>query len=119
MKRRVEQKRIEKFRQDRRLLSHNDAYIAQKMAMGKANFSSYMNGRYAISDAFLQRFYAAFADELNVIQNNLPEMTINERIAALENKVDEILKAQEEISQTILRLESQIDRLADIFFNSG
>lgn len=113
MKRRVEQERIEKFRQDLKHLPHHDAYIAQKMAMSKANFSSYINGRFPITNAFLNRFYTAFDDELNTTQETPLEKSLTERVTALEDKLKEIYQSQQQISQTIQRIEGKLDRFTN------
>ncbi len=56
--------RIVKFWQDRKLLPYNDIEVAARIKVDKSNYSSYVNGRYPITNNFLRKFYAAFGDEL-------------------------------------------------------
>jgi len=68
----VREDRIAKFYQDRSLLPYNDGEIGNKMGVNKSNYSSYVNGRYPITNIFLRKFYAVFGEELNKI--SIPEV---------------------------------------------
>ncbi|MBS1662884.1 MAG: hypothetical protein JST68_17700 [Bacteroidetes bacterium] len=121
----VDEKRIEKFREDRKLLNHlNDTDIGKRMQISKSNFSSYISGRIPITNNFLNRFYKAFGKEIEEQRKkqehpltNEPEivyLTANElqkQVKLLHQKFDQVLKNQKTIASDLKRLEEKVDRL--------
>ena len=65
-------KRIEKFRQDARLLQskYSQKEIAEKLKIGNANFNGYYNGHKTPGKRFLNKFDHLFSEEIK-------ELTIN------------------------------------------
>ncbi|HEY4289457.1 MAG TPA: hypothetical protein VGN00_20285 [Puia sp.] len=126
MSRPVDDARILRFKQDRLLLACNDIDIARRMNISNASYSSYITGRYPITYKFLNRFYAAFAEEVKTIsdkqkaENNFaiePQdlkvslEAIKDEYKLLSIKYDSISHSQQEISANMLRLESKVDRI--------
>jgi len=118
----VDDIRITRFQQDRQLLPHSDAEIAALMKIARASYSSYVNGRYPITNAFLKKFYTAFEEELKELRkaNRLKEEDPEyknpkyvDRIKDLENKYDRLIESHQLISMEIYRLEKKLEELLE------
>ncbi len=125
MAKKVEIERIKKFFRERNALEHyNDGEIAQRMGVTKSSYSSYINGRYPITNVFLKRFYAAFEEELKTIRETMPvylkpdEITPEEvkKIRELERRVNKLSESHELIIMDIRRLEERLGHLIEAAF---
>jgi len=124
---RVDNIRIRRFEQDRRILPYNDAQIAVLMGISKSSYSSYINGRIPITHTFLQKFYTAFEEELqqlrkdNILRENDPEyknLGYNDRVKDLENKCARLMESHQQISMEIYRLEKKLEDILDNKFET-
>jgi transcriptional regulator with XRE-family HTH domain len=130
----VDDRRINSFQQDRKLLPYNDAEIAQLMKIGRANYSSYANGRYPITNAFLKKFYTAFEEELkelrkkDTVEEEAREYINpgsvkramdewNKRANDIDNKFDRLIEGHLLLSTELRRLEKKLDDLVEIRLN--
>jgi hypothetical protein len=95
----VSDDRKAKFHQDRGLLLYNDVDIAQRMAMDKSNYSSYINGRKTITNNFLRKFYTAFGEEINKL--SVPELRERQEPASSQTEL-ELLKSMDNRLAAIL-----------------
>ncbi|HEY6900912.1 MAG TPA: helix-turn-helix transcriptional regulator [Puia sp.] len=118
----VDQQRIDKFKEDRQRLPYNDAILAQRMGVNKSNYSSYINGRKRITEAFLRKFYLAFGEELNPIREDQMEFqetfhTYNriEKNHHLETHqlLTTLLENQNLLAQDVQLMREQVNRLND------
>ncbi len=122
----VDDQRIEKFQQDRRLLPHNDVIIAEMMKIGRANYSSYVNGRYPITNAFLKKFYTAFEEELKELRKissvkedeKYQKPDYVDRMKELEKKCDRLIESHQLITMEIYQLEKKLEELLNIKFET-
>ncbi len=124
----VDDVRIHKFQQDRNLLPYNDAEIAVRITISKSNYSSYVNGRYPITNAFLKKFYLAFEEELKELRkkNTVGEEEqpykhpkhldreieeLKKKNRDIEGKCDRLLESNQLLSMNIYRLEKKMDNI--------
>jgi len=117
--------RVKQFYRERNSLEHyNDGEIGRRMGLTKSSYSSYVNGRYPITNVFLKRFYAAFEEELKAMRENIPvylkpnEVTAEEikKIRELERKADKLIESHELIIMDIRRLEQKLDHVLEAAF---
>lgn len=133
MRQRVDNKRIEKFFVDRDILqNYNDVDIAKKMGVDKSNYSSYVNRRKPITNAFLNKFYYAFEEEIketlerrqaSAREKEWPyaktehpgklNIESDEKIKSLETKYDRILESHQKISLALSYLEQKMDQILE------
>ncbi len=127
MSKRVDGRRITKFQQDRNVLPYTDAQIAVLMGINKSSYSSYINGRYPVTHTFLQKFYAAFEEELqqlrkdNLVREENPaynDLKLEDRIKDLESKLDHLMESHQHISTDIDRLEKKLEDLLNTKFET-
>ena len=64
--------------------------ITRKTGADKANVSAYISGRKPLSDNFLEKFYAAFGEELNKL--SVPHTEL-ELLKNMDNRLAAILEA--------------------------
>jgi hypothetical protein len=127
MSRKVAEIRIKQFFQDKKLLHYyNDVDIATKMKIDKSSYSSYINFRNTITNGFLNKFYTAFGEEINEIQEKRKQTDKGKGIdyTKSNNLIDELLKRVEELEikydrlvqsddLIIIRLEQKLDHILD------
>lgn len=118
MSQRVDEGSIVKFRRDRDILPYDDVFIAEKMRMAKSNYSNYVNGRIHISKAFLKKFYTAFGDELDELnqrQNPRHEHDLIEELSkknkVLEGKYDQLIESHHKIFVEFNSLQRKMDEV--------
>jgi len=89
MSQKVDAKRIAQFRKDRKLLPYDDIVIAKNMRVDRSNYSKVTNEG-PVTNAFLNKFYTAFEDDLKRIkelEKPVEKEGIDNRLATLEQQV--------------------------------
>jgi len=108
MSQKVDPKRVAQFRKDRKLLPYDDIVIAKNMRVDRSNFSKVTNDG-PITNAFLNKFYAAFGDEIKTIKEWVPPVERGEvvvQLKAIEQQVEQIFKdTDKRIEQLEQRME--------------
>jgi len=119
----VDQDRIRKFREDRKLLPYNDILIARRMKVDRSNYSKAVNSG-PITNGFLQKFYGAFGDELKERQGVDKPVDITETIDELERRLDRRIKKFEENMASLMhanfsKIEAMVSQLVQRAAKSG
>ena len=113
----VDTERIKKFKKDRKSLPYDDIAIAKRMKVDRSNYSKAVNNG-PITNAFLQKFYGAFGNELKENEKAGKPVDLEEatkRIEALERQMvqfndhivrwnDLIMRQMEQVQENTAKL---------------